>query len=67
LEAEVYSYSRSKGLFAGITLNGAVLSVDGKANNEFYDDSSDANTILTSSHTDSNLVADLKNKLENFK
>ena len=67
LEAEVYSYSRSKGLFAGITLNGAALSVDAKANNEFYDNSSDANTILTSSHSNSDLVSDLKGKLENFK
>lgn len=67
LEAEVYSYSRSKGLFAGITLNGAALSVDSKANNEFYDNSSDANTILTSSHSNSDLVSDLKGELENFK
>jgi len=67
LEAEVYSYSRSKGLFAGITLNGAALSVDAKANNDFYKNSSDANTIFTSSHSNSPLVSDLKNKLENFK
>jgi lipid-binding SYLF domain-containing protein len=67
LEAEVYSYSRSKGLFAGITLNGAALSVDSKANNEFYNDSSDANTIFTSSHSNSPLISDLKSKLENFK
>jgi len=67
LEAEVYSYSRSKGLFAGITLNGAALSVDAKANNEFYKNSQDANTILTTSNSQSPLVADLKSKLENFK
>ncbi len=67
LEAEVYSYSRSKGLFAGITLNGAALSVDGKANNEFYGNSSDANTILTTSNSNSELVSDLKSKLDNFK
>lgn len=36
LEAEVYSYSRSKGLFAGISLSGAVLEIDAKANSEFY-------------------------------
>ena len=67
LEAEVYSYSRSKGLFAGITLNGAALSVDAKANNDFYGNSLDANTILTSSKSDSELVSDLKDKLANFK
>jgi lipid-binding SYLF domain-containing protein len=67
LEAEVYSYSRSKGLFAGITLNGAVLSVDEKANSDFYKISSDANTILTTSHSGSPLIADLRSKLSNFK
>jgi lipid-binding SYLF domain-containing protein len=36
LEAEIYSYSRSKGLFAGISLQGAVISVDRDANAEFY-------------------------------
>lgn len=36
LEAEIYSYSRSRGVFGGITLNGAVLSVDQKANDQFY-------------------------------
>ena len=36
LEAEVYSYSRSKGLFAGISLSGAAIDVDSKANKAFY-------------------------------
>ena len=35
-EAEVYSYSRSKGIFAGISLNGAALKMDKKANERFY-------------------------------
>jgi lipid-binding SYLF domain-containing protein len=35
-EAEVYSYSRSKGIFAGISLNGAAFSMDKKANERFY-------------------------------
>lgn len=34
--AEVYSYSRSRGLFAGIALDGTSLSVDNKANAEYY-------------------------------
>lgn len=67
LEAEVYSYSRSKGLFAGITLNGAALSVDTKANYDFYGRSLDANTILTTSNSTSSLVSDLKDKLGNFR
>jgi lipid-binding SYLF domain-containing protein len=36
LEAEVYSYSRSKGLFAGLSINGSNISVDKSANANFY-------------------------------
>jgi lipid-binding SYLF domain-containing protein len=35
-KAEVYSYSRSKGLFAGLALDGTVLRIDDDANAEFY-------------------------------
>jgi lipid-binding SYLF domain-containing protein len=38
LEAEIYSYSRSKGLFAGIAIKGASIQIDKKANRRFYDD-----------------------------
>ncbi|HYM80241.1 MAG TPA: lipid-binding SYLF domain-containing protein [Candidatus Limnocylindria bacterium] len=36
LEAEIYSYARSKGLFAGLSLEGARLAADEKANRQFY-------------------------------
>ncbi|NTV95445.1 MAG: lipid-binding SYLF domain-containing protein [Thiobacillus sp.] len=36
LKAEIYSYSRSRGLFAGVSLEGAKLDVDKAANTEFY-------------------------------
>ena len=36
LKAEVYSYSRSRGLFAGITINGSDLSIDKDADARFY-------------------------------
>lgn len=32
LKAEIYSYSRARGLFAGVALDGAVLSIDHDAN-----------------------------------
>jgi len=35
-EAEIYSYSRSKGLFAGVSIKGASLQVDEGANEVFY-------------------------------
>ncbi|MBW4889322.1 lipid-binding SYLF domain-containing protein [Mucilaginibacter sp. HMF5004] len=60
LEAEVYSYSRSRGLFAGISLNGASLSVDEKANKAFYDNDNSAKEIFISSKTTSASVTDLK-------
>lgn len=37
-EAEIYSYSKSKGLFAGISIEGASLSIDEDANARFYRD-----------------------------
>jgi len=36
LDAEIYSYSRSRGLFAGISLEGASLQVDHESDAEFY-------------------------------
>jgi lipid-binding SYLF domain-containing protein len=36
LKAEIYSYSRSRGLFAGVSLEGAALLVDADANEAFY-------------------------------
>jgi SH3 domain-containing YSC84-like protein 1 len=36
LNSAIYSYSRSKGAFAGVALNGAVLSIDNDADQEAY-------------------------------
>lgn len=36
LDAEVYSYSRAKGLFAGVSLEGSVLFIRDRANERFY-------------------------------
>lgn len=49
LEAEVYSYSRSKGLFAGISLAGSAISIDAKANESFYGNDDDAKTLFSNS------------------
>jgi len=35
--SEIYSYSRTKGLFGGISIDGSVLAVDSRANESFYD------------------------------
>jgi lipid-binding SYLF domain-containing protein len=36
LQSEIYSYSRSRGLFAGIALDGAALQLDNRATTDFY-------------------------------
>jgi lipid-binding SYLF domain-containing protein len=36
MKAEILSYSRSKGLFAGISLEGSTLRSDGSANEKLY-------------------------------
>jgi len=46
LKAEIYSYSRSKGLFAGLSLEGATMFVNDDANRAFYGKELSANRIL---------------------
>src|SRR3546814_5027941 len=36
LKAEIWSWSRARGLFAGVALDGAVLSIDDEANQAVY-------------------------------
>jgi len=46
-DAEVYSYSRARGLFAGVSLEGGKISIDREANWLFYDKAGiDAYSIL---------------------
>src|SRR5690348_7524084 len=44
--AEVYSYSRSRGLFAGIALDGSILNIDSKSNKGLYGQSAPASDIM---------------------
>jgi len=36
LKAEIYSYSRSRGLFGGVSVEGATLQIDRESNTAFY-------------------------------
>ncbi|MBS1502999.1 MAG: lipid-binding SYLF domain-containing protein [Bacteroidetes bacterium] len=63
LEAEVYSYSRSRGLFAGISINGSNLSIDKTADHNYYGDSMTSQDIFASSKSDTKAVTLLKNTL----
>jgi lipid-binding SYLF domain-containing protein len=47
MRAEILTYSRSRGLFAGISLNGAVLSPDKDANKSLYGRDVEARDLLT--------------------
>jgi lipid-binding SYLF domain-containing protein len=44
--AEVYSYSRNRGLFAGIALDGSILAIDSKSNKGLYGQSAPASDII---------------------
>ncbi len=67
MEAEVYSYSRSKGLFAGISLSGSAIDIDKKGNEAFYGKDTDAKTLFSNStETTAASVAAMKTELENL-
>jgi lipid-binding SYLF domain-containing protein len=51
LKAEIYSYSRNRGLFAGVSVDGEWLSMDQKANLAYYDSGANAaSQILSDQH-----------------
>ncbi|MGZ3764425.1 MAG: lipid-binding SYLF domain-containing protein, partial [Mucilaginibacter sp.] len=63
LEAEVYSYSRSRGLFAGISINGSNLGIDKSANAAFYGSDISSGDIFATAKSDSPAVKVLKDAL----
>ena len=66
LEAEVYSYSRSRGLFAGISLNGTNLGIDKDANHNFYNNSLSSSEIFETGRSSDASVRELKETLEHL-
>lgn len=54
MEAEVYSYSKSKGLFAGISLSGSSLAIDENAARSFYGQDVSAASVFEASHKGNN-------------
>ncbi len=58
ISSEVYSYSRSRGLFIGVALNGSALTIDNNADARFYDRGTvDAVNIVNGSVTTSDDIA----------
>lgn len=65
LKAEIYSYSRSKGLFAGIALDGTVIRIDRKANETVYGDMASPASIFDGrTQTQNPAIIDFRNQLE---
>ncbi len=62
-EAEVYSYSRSRGLFAGITINGSSLNIDKNANYNYYGEGMSARDIFETTKSNTVAVKHLKETL----
>ncbi len=65
LDSEIYSWSRSRGLFVGVALDGSVLSIDHDANAIFYDKPDITSTaILDQEPSRSSGVRQLKSLLQ---
>ena len=59
--AEVYSYSRNRGLFAGVSVDGSILAIDSKSNKGLYGKPAPATDIIAGKVTTD---ADAANRFE---
>ena len=67
LRAEIYSYSRNRGLFAGVSLEGAAMQIDSDANAAFYGRQGiRADDIFTDRENYSSAVENLKKILTEY-
>ncbi|NLG58546.1 MAG: lipid-binding SYLF domain-containing protein [Gammaproteobacteria bacterium] len=66
LQAEIWSWSRARGLFAGVALDGAVLSIDDAANQAVYGPGTTPRMIFEgrTAQQPSDAVVDFRDKLE---
>lgn len=67
LDAEVYSYSRSKGIFAGVSINGASLDIDTAADLRFYGKGMGPTEIFASQGDPDDAVTKIKSYLSSLK
>jgi lipid-binding SYLF domain-containing protein len=65
LKAEIYSYSMTKGLFAGVSLEGAVISISVKRNKEYWKKDISADNALKEPATDKRILPLIK-EIDNF-
>jgi len=67
LKAEIYSYSRARGLFAGVALDGSALTIDNDANLSVYGDGVTARRIFDGGVSNvPNAVVDFRDRLEEY-
>ena len=67
LKAEIYSYSRSRGLFAGAALDGSAMTIDNDANQAVYGEGVTARRIFEGGVTSvPNPVVDFRDRLEEY-
>jgi lipid-binding SYLF domain-containing protein len=67
LKAEIYSYSRARGLFAGAALDGTALKIDNDANQAVYGNGVTARRIFEGGVTGvPNAVVDFRDLLEEY-
>lgn len=67
LKAEIYSYSRSRGLFAGVALDGSVLAIDNDANQAVYGEGVTPRRIFENGVSNvPNAVVDFRDRLEEY-
>jgi len=67
LKAEIYSYSRARGLFAGVALDGSALTIDEDANESVYGSGVTARRIFEGGVTNvPNAVVDFRDRLEEY-
>jgi len=67
LRAEIYSYSRTRGLFAGAALDGSVISIDNDANLAVYGEGVTPRRIFAGGVTNvPNAVVDFRDRLEEY-
>jgi len=65
LQSEIFSYSRSRGLFAGIALEGSAIQIDDNANINFYKKEVSAKDILYKNIVSNPVIVNsLKNQLQ---
>ena len=67
LKAEIYSYSRARGLFAGASLDGSALTIDNDANQTVYGQGVTARRVFEGGVSNvPNQVVDFRDRLEEY-